>query len=142
MDYATKDKIKFSCCNKLISKGAKGSSSWKYSISGINDIQPDQVNCGEYHITDIVGVSVNGNRRNRVLFNKSEVLRALEARVTIVKDTTFHTNRPFNIGERDLESFLIKNNYVKAYEYANSAYWCDVRDWEQRKGRENNERVS
>lgn len=139
MDYSMKDIFKFNVCNKLISRGVPGSSSWEYSISGIGNILPDQVNCGEYYPTDVVGVSVNGDRQHRVLFDESEVIEVIKARAIIVKDNAYHTNRSFNIGERDLESFLIKNNYVKAYEFANSAYWCDTRNLEEIKGRKSSE---
>ena len=111
--YNKKDEDKFAICNKLISRGVKGSSSWRYAKYGIGHIKPEMINCGIYNESDVVGISVNGMRKNRLSFDVSEVMKAIEAKSTIVIDNDYHANRSYNIGERELRQLLIKNNYVK-----------------------------
>ena len=111
--YTDKDKKKFAVCDKLISRGAVGSSSWRYSQEGIGHIKPEMVYCGHYTRNDVVGISVNGARKDRVSFDPSEVKKALEADSIVVIDNDYHANRHFNIGERELRQFLLDNDYVK-----------------------------
>lgn len=111
--HKVKDEIKFSVCNKLISRGVEGSSSYEYSINGIGHITKEFVNCGNYTSDDIVGVSVNGDRKKRLSFDRKELLKAMEVGSTIIADCDYDVIRPFNIGERELAVFLITFDYVK-----------------------------
>ena len=112
MYYTNKDKEKFANWTKLISRGAIGSSSHKYGLGQVLDIfDKENINSGTYDYNDIVGISVNGSRRDRISFDKNEVLRAIKADATIITDNEFNRNRQFNIGERELAEFLIKHNY-------------------------------
>jgi hypothetical protein len=71
------------------------------------------VNCGNYTSDDIVGVSVNGDRKKRLSFDRKELLKAMEVGSTIIADCDYDVIRPFNIGERELAVFLITFDYVK-----------------------------
>ncbi|MEA2112851.1 MAG: hypothetical protein U9P50_02675, partial [Patescibacteria group bacterium] len=57
--YGQKDIKKFEDCSKLISMGAVGSSSHNYS-------KHPKANLSQYDKCDVVGISINGNRKNRV----------------------------------------------------------------------------
>jgi hypothetical protein len=111
--YLDKDVKKFSICNKLISQGSTGSSSHRYSLGELDKYRnkPLIINADEYTRTDIVGVSVNGYRKDRVSFDNNLVLKAIAAGATIVKDNEYNTERKFNIGERELRDFLKENGY-------------------------------
>jgi len=110
-NYQEKDQVKFSICNKLISRGIPGSSSAKYAKEGIGSIPPMEVNKGIYKSTDMVGISVNGARSNAVAFNSVELLKAITAGASIVKDNKYHTMRKFNTDEREVKEFLLAHNY-------------------------------
>lgn len=108
--FFEKDKKKFKNCNKLIARGsAKSSSSNKYRIAA-----KSAANSSYYEQSDIVGVSVEGNRRGRVEANFEELLLAIKANATIVTDNSYDRNRSYNIGERGIEKFLLKNNYTES----------------------------
>lgn len=110
--YQEKDIKKFKICNKLISRGGMGFSSAQYAYKGVGDIAPINVNCGKYVKQDVVGISVNGIRFNALGIDKQELYKALEAKVTIVKDNRFNTYRSYNVGERTVKELLINNDYV------------------------------
>ncbi len=111
--YQQKDIRKFSQCNKLITRGVAGSSSNRYRTSNSFGIALEDINTPHYDCTDIVGVSVNGDRQGRLMFNSELVLKALNEGAKIVTDNNFHRNRKFNIGERELASML--NLYKVSY---------------------------
>jgi len=116
--YQLKDMQKFSNCNKLITRGALGSSSHKYRAME----DKWDINTGHYNESDIVGISVNGNRPNRVKFDEAELLLAIEEGVTFVTDTEFDRSRPYNIGEREIAEFLTKYRY-KPKQTSNATIW-------------------
>ena len=107
MSYENKDMVKFAGCNKLITRGAVGSSSHKYMFMN----NKWDINTGDYTCDDIVGVSVNGNRANRLSFDSDEVYLAIEAGATIITDNNANRYRSFNVGERELAKFLIDWGY-------------------------------
>jgi len=92
--YRNKDISKFAICNKLISRGAPGSSSDLYrrnpSILGIK-----LINETEYSSSDIVGISVNGQRHNRLPVQTNLVVSAARANAKIVTDNAANRNRQF-----------------------------------------------
>jgi 3-dehydroquinate synthase class II len=122
MSYRQKDQTKFSICTALISRGAPGSSSDKYAkdttLLGIT-----RVNSNDYKADDIVGVSVNGNRAGRLHFDKQLISKALQVGATIVKDSAYHTNRYFNIGERELQTFLLEQGATCTEDTVLRSYW-------------------
>ncbi len=107
MSYQDKDAIKFAACNKLITRGAVGSSSHKYMFEHYKW----EINPGQYTCDDIVGVSVNGNRKDRISFDSNEVYKAIEAGATIITDNNANRYRAYNVGERELAEFLIDWGY-------------------------------
>jgi len=109
--YIEKDIKKFSICNKLISRGTSGSSSDLYTKGMYLNIPKENINCRDYNKNDIVGISVNGNRPNRISFDKELVDLAIKAGSTIVIDNQKNRLRQYNVGEREIEKYLIKNNY-------------------------------
>ena len=104
--YRFKDARKFRDVTKFIGHGSPGSSTDLYA-KALKSI----ANLGEYTSDDIVGVSVNGNRRGRVHFNTKELQLAVQARATIITDAGWDRTRPFNIGEREVAEFLIAMGY-------------------------------
>jgi len=112
--YLQKDKLKFLICNKLITRGVYGSSSFNYmkEDSGLG-FKQNQINTHDYSEVDIVGVSVNGMRRNRKEFDKEEVNLAIDAGVTFVCDSLKDSSRPYNIGEREFKDYLLANGYKR-----------------------------
>lgn len=105
--YWAKDQYKAAFANKFIGRGAAGSSTAVYAAG----LPREVVNCGEYVPTDVVFVSVNGARRNRVLFDRDEVMLAITAGAKIITDSARDRYRDFNVGERELAEFLGENEY-------------------------------
>lgn len=105
--YWAKDQDKASFANKFIGRGASGSNAAIYAAG----LPREVVNCGEYVPTDVVFVSVNGARRNRVLFDRDEVMLAITAGAKIITDSASDRYRDYNIGERELAEFLRENDY-------------------------------
>ena len=105
--YWAKDQGKASHANKFIGRGDAGSSTAVYAAG----LPREVVNCGEYVPTDVVFVSVNGARRNRVLFDRDEVMLAINAGAKIITDSASDRYRDYNIGERELAEFLEENDY-------------------------------
>jgi len=107
MSYLNKDLVKFTPCTHLITRGVVGSSSHKYALS-----TEWLINHGIYTSEDIVGVSVNGNRRNRIRFDKQELALACKAGATIITDNMYNSSRSYNIGEREVAAFLRSSGYT------------------------------
>jgi len=123
MDYRQKDADKFKICNKLLSRGVKGSSSYHYSKNGIGSIKADMVNTGVYVSSDVVGISVNGNRKGSKLVNMAQLKKIMTAGATVVKDNSIHTARVFNTGERHVSKMLLKNNYYCQQDNKTRSVW-------------------
>lgn len=115
MKYKTKDAVKFSICTKLITRGSLGSSSHGYSLL-------PHANTGNYQPEDIVGISVNGKRYNRIPHDEEEIRLAASSQVRFVTDNRFHRNRSFNIGEREVADLLESLGY-KCSECDERAVW-------------------
>ncbi len=109
--YWAKDQTKAAFANKFIGRGAAGSSTAIYAAG----LPREVVNCGEYVPTDVVFVSVNGARRNRVLFDRDEVMLAITAGAKIITDSPMDRYRDYNIGERELAEFLEANDYEELF---------------------------
>jgi len=114
--YFEKDIVKFSICNKLIARGTRRSSSSIYANFKI-------ANLGEYEATDIVGVSVNGARKERLTFDRNEIDKAIAVGVSFVLDNDRNCNRAFNIGEREIRRYLASRGYVKDYSSDFRSLW-------------------
>lgn len=111
--YQQKDMAKAEIANKFIGIGAVGSSTEYYA----ENLPQELVNCGGYVSTDVVFISMNGNRRNRVSIKHPildrEIQAAIDAGAAIVADNEFHRNRNFNVGERELAYRLLDCDYVE-----------------------------
>ena len=118
MNYQSKDFEKFAKCNKLITRGVVGSSSHKYMFMH----SKWDINTGEYTCDDIVGVSVNGNRKNRVKFDSDEVYQAIDAGARIITDNQHNRERPYNIGERELAKFMVSYG-CKYFDHPKGGVW-------------------
>ena len=107
--YWKKDAKKAAVANKFIGIGGSGSSTAKYAAG----LPSEVVNCMEYTDTDIVFVSINGARGNRVGIEAyiPYLKAAMEAGATIITDDGDNRNRPYNIGERELAKYLDENEY-------------------------------
>ena len=108
LEYFEKDKKKFSKANKLISRGSKNSSSNSYAVAAEN-----VTNLGEYTASDVVGISAEGSRINRVSPDLIEIQLAIDAGVTFVTDIGPDRNRSFNVGEQEVANYLLANGYVE-----------------------------
>lgn len=75
-------------------------------------------NTGVYSASDIVGVSVNGKRKDRVPVRgtevEQEVRKAAEAGALIITDTSLDRARDYNVGERELAELLEELGYEEA----------------------------
>lgn len=106
--YLQKDQLKSNRANKFIGRGSPNSSTESYRLCW-----GALANCGYYEFSDIVFVSVEGNRSNRVEPDYEEILKAIQAGVTFIIDIEVHRNRPYNIGEREVYDFLKRNSYYE-----------------------------
>ena len=104
--FFEKDKTKFAKANKLISRGSAQSSSEAYRIA-----TEKQANVGSYEPSDIIGISAEGNRTNRIKADFKEIQKAMDANVTFVTDKKTDRLRDYNIGEREVAEFLTTKGY-------------------------------
>ena len=104
--YKAKDQAKSDKANKFIGVGAIGSSTMKYL-----EAWGERGNTGIYNESDVVFISVNGQRKNRIKFDEQELQLALDAGATIITDNRTDRTRSYNIGEREVAEFLENNNY-------------------------------
>ena len=125
MFYLQKDITKFEHCTKLITRGAVGSSSYKYmDPTKLNLPASTAVNSSVYTSEDIVGISINGRRHNRIPVDKVLVKLAVESGASIIKDSSYNTYRQFNIGERELEAYLLELGATCIDNNAIRSIWC------------------
>lgn len=104
--YTQKDQLKADHATKFIGRGSLASSTNKYRLSYGN-----LANSGEYVSNDLIFVSVEGNRSNRIPLDKDEILLAIQAKASFLSDNPYHRIRTYNVGERELADFLLINNY-------------------------------
>lgn len=104
--YFEKDLKKAKQSNCFIGRGSVASSTNKYMVAA-----GELANKGSYLQTDVVFVSAEGNRRGRVVINKEELSKAISAGASFVTDKEYDRNRPYNVGEREVASFLMENSY-------------------------------
>lgn len=109
--FRAKDRAKFSCCNKLITRGAPGTSSDYYEKFGIEGLVL-KINPKVFLATDIVGISANGLRRTRVEPDFELINAAMLVDAVIVLDGKENRSRPYNLGEREVAAYLRKHGYT------------------------------
>lgn len=94
----------------FIGRGSSNSSTEKYRLRA-----GKFANKGQYSKYDKVFISVEGNRSNRLSFDKDEVNKAVDANADFIVDNSYHRNREYNIGEREIYEFLTTNGYHVIY---------------------------
>lgn len=104
--WTAKDQAKSDQATCFIGRGSPGSSTAAYAKAW-----GDLANKGVYSRYDVVFVSVEGNRVGRLDPDYDELLKALEARATILTDTLYHRSRPYNTGERLVAAYLRNYGY-------------------------------
>lgn len=104
--YTAKDQAKADKATKFIGTGVKGSSTQQYA-----EDFGELANSGKYTKDDVVFVSVNGNRTNRVKPNFAEIDKAIAAEATLITDNQADRKREFNIGEREVAEYLLSKGY-------------------------------
>lgn len=108
--HFSKDLKKAENATCFIGRGSMASSTHKYMVAA-----GDLANKGQYNSDDVVFVSAEGNRKGRISPNFPELLKAIQARVTFITDTRYNRNTSYNIGEREVEAYLLNNGYVDTY---------------------------
>lgn len=116
--YVDKDNRKANLCTKFIGRGSSKSSTESYRkyFSSQTDIP---VNSQEYSENDIVFISAEGNRVNRIKPDFELIRKAADSSVVFLTDIPYHRNREYNIGEREVAEFLLSNGYT---EYADGIW--------------------
>lgn len=104
--YTTKDQAKSNQANKFIGQGSN-----KSSTNAYREAWGPKANCGKYTKDDIIFVSAEGNRWNRIPPDFEELKRATQAGATFITDTPADRNRPYNTGEREIGQFLKSAGY-------------------------------
>lgn len=104
--YAQKDLRKATTATKFIGRGSSASSTNRYRLAAGN-----LANCSSYVASDVVFVSAEGARRQRIAIDRDELTLAARAGVTFVTDTCSDRNRPYNVGEREVASLLLSLGY-------------------------------
>ena len=106
--YTAKDQAKSDRATCFIGRGSQSSSTEAY-----RQAWGDKANKGRYSSEDVVFVSAEGARTTRLTPDLNELAAATSAGATLLTDTAYHRNRPYNVGERQVASFLSSNGYVE-----------------------------
>lgn len=111
--YQLKDGLKIEAANKFCGFGAVGSSTAMYATH----LPKELVNTGKFTKEDVVFISVNGNRPGAIKITDPRFQRELAmimlAGASVITDNSFHRNRSYNSGERDLAWYLQNMEYVE-----------------------------
>lgn len=107
--YTSKDQQKAASATKFIGRGSKGSSTDTYA----KDFGR-LANAGAYTPGDVVFISSNGSRDDRVAPDFAEISKAIAAGARFVTDDPAGRSRPYNVGEREVADFLRENGYHEA----------------------------
>ncbi len=106
--YTAKDQAKSDRATCFIGRGSPTSSTAKYAAAW-----GTRANKVIYTAGEVVFVSVEGARRNRIPLSTVEMQRAVNASAWFITDTPLHRNRAYNVGEREAEAFLRHAGYVE-----------------------------
>ena len=104
--YLEKDQAKSDKATKFIGRGSENSSTAFYAKSW-----GDRANTGKYTADDVVFISAEGNRKGRVKPDFEEIQKAVDSGATIITDTPLDRERKYNVGEREIASFLLEIGY-------------------------------
>lgn len=118
--YAQKDQAKSDLATQFIGYGLPSTSTAAYRRAW-----GDRANTGVYTSADKVFVSVNGDRAGRVSIHgdgtASDVAKAIKAGAEIITDNAYDRARQFNVGERELATFIASKGYVESPK--DSGHW-------------------
>lgn len=121
--YVAKDQIKSDNATCFIGIGSPKSSTHAYSLAW-----GERANMLKYTSDDIAFVSAEGQRTGRVspkaIVNMLEALR--RAGGTALTDNREHTNRPYNIGEREVQDILRGLGFVAVEETEHFLVWKPI----------------
>lgn len=107
--YTAKDQKKASQATKYIGRGSEGSATQDYAADA-----GDKANTGSYDADDVVFVSAEGRRANRIDPDFDEIQLAMDAGATILTDSmTTGRQRAHNVGEKQVAKYLTENGYVE-----------------------------
>lgn len=107
--FTEKDDAKAQRASKYIGRGSERSSTRAYEKA----IGETRSNCGSYGPSDVVWISAEGNRRGRIAPDFAEIGKACAASAKIITDTPEHRARSYNVGEREVASFIQAQGYVE-----------------------------
>jgi hypothetical protein len=102
-----KDQLKADAANKFIGRGSPASSTDMY-----RQCFGALANCGAYTAADLVFISAEGNRRGRISPDFDEIALAVAAGARFITDGTAERSRHYNVGERELCTYLHLNGYA------------------------------
>lgn len=117
--HTAKDQGKASQATKFIGQGSENSSTNQYR----KDFGP-LANCGSYERGDVVFCSAEGRRNGRLSIPLEELHLAVSALVEFRTDVSSDRARLYNVGERELEAFLLN----KGYDEYSPGSWCHRAD--------------
>jgi len=100
--YLAKDQAKSDRATCFIGRGSSRSSTHRYMLAW-----GELANKSEYTSEDIVFISSEGARSERLQANFAEIRRACLAKARIITDVQSDRERPYNVGEREVALFLI-----------------------------------
>jgi hypothetical protein len=112
--YGQKDQAKSNRANCFIGRGSPDSSTNRYRIAWGN-----LANKGSYTSSDVVFVSAEGQRHGRLDPPWKELDLAIAAGAHFITDDRANANRPYNVGERQVEKYLIMAEYYER----SPGYW-------------------
>lgn len=107
--YTAKDQKKSDKANRFIGRGSSSSSTNAYTKAWGN-----RANSGEtrpYTAEDVIFVSAEGARNGRLSADEKELSLAVKAGATFITDTAADRDRSYNVGEREVASFLAQHGY-------------------------------
>ena len=117
--YFKKDLKKAQNATKFIGRGSDASSTNRYMVAA-----GDLANCSHYTSDDVVFISAEGMRRGRKEVDFDEIGLAVASKATFVTDAEYDRNRPYNLGERQVATYLLENGY----EDNGKGVWCIKND--------------
>jgi hypothetical protein len=116
--WVAKEEAKYNIATQSIADGVKNS-----TASFVKNFYGNKANTGVYTKDDVVYLSANGNRTDRVIPVKNGVLqgvyknidKAIEAGAKFVADTSKHlaSTGKYNIGELELATYLGSKGYIR-----------------------------
>lgn len=112
--YFSKDQAKARNSNKFIGRGSAASSTNAYRTAC-----GALANCGRYTPDDVVFISVEEARWERIDPDFAELRRAVAAGAAFITDVPADRERPYNAGERIIAAFLRVNRYRET----SPGYW-------------------